>query len=260
MKVSIITATRNNAATIEATIKSVLSQTHSDIEYIIIDGASTDGSLKIIQHYAQLYPHTIKYVSEPDNGVYNALNKGIKLSTGEIVGLLHGNDQFSSPTVIEKVVNAMGNNSIPFVYGDVKYTQVNSDKVIRYYSSAQFDTSMLLSGIAPPHPSLYMRRELFDAYGLYKEDYLIGADFDMFLRLMIKNNLKGKYLPLDMVTMTTGGLSTRLYHQIFTNNREKYRALKENSCNVSVFLLLKRYLCTLKSFRKTKPLRNSPKK
>lgn len=260
MKVTIITATRNNVATIATTIKSVISQTHCDIEYIIIDGASTDGSLEIIQHYARQYPHIIKYVSEPDNGVYNALNKGIRISTGEIVGLLHGNDKFSSHTIVEEVVNAMQDNSVPFVYGDVKYTRVNSDKVIRYYSSAQFTTQTLLNGIAPPHPSLYMRRELFDTYGLYQEDYLIGADFDMFLRLMIKNNLKGKYLPIDMVTMTTGGLSTRLYHQIFTNNREKYRALKENSCNVSAFLLLKRYLCTLKSFRKTKTLRNSKKK
>ena len=115
------------------------------------------------------------------------------------------------------------------------------------YSASQFSEKLLLQGIAPPHPSLYMRRELFEKYGMYKEDYLIGADFDMFLRLIVGNRLEGKYLPLDMVTMTTGGLSTQLYHQFFTNNREKYRALKENSCNVSVYLLIKRYLYTLKT-------------
>ena len=260
MKITIITATRNNVATIENTIKSVVSQSYRDIEYIIIDGASTDGSLDVIKRYANKYPQLIRYVSESDAGVYNAINKGIRLSAGEVIGLLHGNDYFSSSTIVEQVSKVMSDSEVPFIYGDVKYTKVTGGKVVRYYSSQQFATDMLLQGIAPPHPSLYMRRELFDRYGLYKEDYLIGADFDMFLRLMVVNKLTGKYLPLDMVTMTTGGLSTRLYHQIFTNNREKYRALKENSCNVSVYLLLKRYLCTLKSFKNTKSLRNSLKK
>ena len=250
MKITIITATRNNATMIETTIKSVVSQNYSNIEYIIIDGASTDGSLEVIKKYAERYPKVIRYVSEPDTGVYEAINKGIKMSTGEVVGLLHGNDHFSSTTILQQVASAMADDNVPFIYGDVKYTPVQSDKVVRYYSAAQFSIEKLLQGIAPPHPSLYMRKELFDKYGLYKEDYLIGADFDMFLRLMVVNKLEGRYLPLDMVTMTTGGLSTRVYHQIFTNNREKYRALKENSCNVSVFLLLKRYRCTLKSFSK----------
>ena len=260
MKITIITATYNNASTLETTIKSVVNQSHEEVEYIIVDGASTDGSLDIIKRYASRHPKVIKYISEPDTGVYNAINKGIRMSTGEVIGLLHGNDYFSSTDILSQVAEAMNDNAVPFIYGDVKYTRVGSDKVVRYYSSQQFTIEMLLQGIAPPHPSLYMRKELFDKYGFYKEDYLIGADFDMFLRLMVVNKLEGKYLPLDMVTMTTGGLSTRFYHQIFTNNREKYRALRENSCNVSVFLLLKRYLCTLKSFRNTKPLRNSIKK
>lgn len=260
MKVTIITATYNNESTLESTIKSVVAQSYDNIEYIIVDGASSDGSLEIIKHYASLYPQKIRYISEPDRGVYNAINKGIKMSSGDVIGLLHGNDTFSSTSIVEKVTEAMRDGDTPFIYGDVKYTRVGSDKVVRYYSSQQFTIEKLLQGIAPPHPSLYMRRDLFEKYGLYKEDYLIGADFDMFLRLMVVNKLVGKYLPLDMVTMTTGGLSTRFYHQIFTNNREKYRALRENSCNVSVFLLLKRYLCTLKSFRKQKPSRNSLKK
>lgn len=259
MKITIITATYNNADFIEATIKSVLAQSYKNIEYIIVDGASTDGSLEVIRRYAEQYPQ-ISYLSEPDCGVYSAINKGVKMSTGDIVGLLHGNDTFSSATVLEQVAQMMSNADVPFIYGDVKYTAPHGSKIVRYYSSAQFSIDKLQQGIAPPHPSLYMRKELFESYGLYKEDYLIGADFDMFLRLMVVNKLEGKYLPLDMVTMTTGGLSTRLYHQIFTNNREKYRALKENSCNVSVYLLLKRYICTLKSFIKPKSLRNSIKK
>lgn len=249
MKITIITVTRNNVATIAKTIESVVAQTHRDIEYIIVDGASDDGSLEVIKEYALRYESMIKYVSEADSGVYNALNKGIRMSTGEVVGLLHGNDYLSSPEVVSRVVEAMEDGDVPFVYGDVKYTRVGGEKVVRYYSSADFTTEKLLQGIAPPHPSLYMRRELFETYGFYKEDYLIGADFDMFLRLIVVNNLKGKYLPLDMVTMTLGGLSTQFYHRIFTNNREKYRALKENSCKVSVYLLIKRYLYTLKKYK-----------
>ena len=198
------------------------------------------------------YSSIIKYISEPDDGVYSAINKGIKMASGDVVGLLHGNDFFSSIDVVAKVVKVFEDNLVPFVYGDVKYVKGKRDKVVRYYSASRFTKKLLLQGIAPPHPSLYMRRELFEKYGLYKEDYLIGADFDMFLRLIVRNNLTGRYLPLDMVTMTTGGLSTQIYHQIFTNNREKYRALKENSCNVSVYMLIKRYLYTIKYLRKTK--------
>lgn len=252
MKISIITATRNNCNLIAKTIESVISQTYENIEYIIVDGASTDGSLEIIKEYAQKYSSIIKYISEPDNGVYSAINKGIKMSSGNVVGLLHGNDYFSSIDVVAKVAKLFEDKTVPFVYGDVKYVKGNRDKVVRYYSASRISKELLLQGIAPPHPSLYMRRELFEKYGIYKEDYLIGADFDMFLRLIVVNKLEGQYLPLDMVTMTTGGLSTQLYHQIFTNNREKYRALKENSCYVSVYMLIKRYLYILKLLRKTK--------
>ncbi len=236
---------------IAKTIESVISQTYKNIEYIIVDGASTDGSLDVIKEYAQKYSSIIKYISEPDNGVYSAINKGIKMSSGDVVGLLHGNDFFSSTNIVAKVAKVFEDSSIPFVYGDVKYVKGKRDTVVRYYSASQFTEKLLLQGIAPPHPSLYMRRELFEKCGLYKEDYLIGADFDMFLRLIVGNKLKGRYLSLDMVTMTTGGLSTQIYHQIFTNNREKYRALKENSCNVSVYMLIKRYLYAIKFLRKT---------
>lgn len=246
MKITVITATRNNAGTIAGTIESVMQQTHDDIDYIIIDGASTDGSLEIINEYRRRYPDRIRCISEPDNGVYQAINKGIGMAHGEIIGTLHGNDRFSSPTVLAEVARAMSDPETKMLYGDVHYTPPGSDKITRRYSSKDFDTRMLKMGIAPPHPSLYLRSEVFRQYGLYKEDYLIGADFDIFLRLMLVHGIRGTYLPVDMVTMTTGGLSTRLYHRIFTNNREKRRAFRENSIPVSCFSLLKRYLYTPK--------------
>lgn len=249
MKISVITVTRNNQSTIDATIASVMSQTYHNIEYIIIDGASTDNSTNIIKSWQQKHPDKIHFISEPDKGIYNAINKGITMAKGNIIGLLHGNDFFSSPLILEQIASTMAQNSVHYVYGDVCYVKHLGGEIIRYYSSAQFKPEMLNCGIAPPHPSLYVRREVFEQYGNYKEDYLIGADFDFFIRLILVNNLRGLYIPLNMVTMTLGGLSTQLYHQIFTNNREKYRALKENNIKASRFLLIKRYLYILKHLK-----------
>lgn len=232
---------------IERTINSVLSQTYTNIELIIVDGASSDESLPIIKKHAANNPDKIKYISEPDDGVYNAINKGIKLASGDIIGCLHGNDYFSSDNVLDMVAQAMNDNNVKLLYGDIHYVKPGSDKCVRRYSARNFTSQMLRKGIAPPHPSLYMRRELFEHYGLYTEKYLICGDFEMFVRLMLVNNIKGCYLPIDMVTMTTGGLSTRLYHRLITNNREKYQVLKEKSMRISYFSLLKRYLCILKN-------------
>lgn len=240
MKISVITATLNNGVTLEATIKSVMQQTHNDVELIIVDGASTDNSVEIISRWQQLYPNKIRFVSEPDNGVYNAINKGLKMASGEVIGVLHGNDTFSSPHVLAQVAHAMNNDNIDFVFGDISYRD-KAGKIVRYYSSAGYDKSMLRYGIAPPHPSLYVRKKTFDSIGLYKENYLIAADFDFFIRLMTVSDLPSQYLPIDMVTMSMGGLSTTLRHRIFTNNREKYRALRENGIKVCPLSLLKRY-------------------
>lgn len=246
MKISVITATRNNASTLDATIASIMSQTHPDIEHIIIDGASTDRSLKIIRRWHQQHPDKIRYVSEPDNGVYHAINKGISLAHGDIIGILHGNDTFSANNILETIHQTMSDDTIDMVYGDVTYIDNKSGKKTRHYSSAGFYPSMLQMGFAPPHPSLYVRKEIFSTYGLYKENYLIGADFELFVRLMLIGNISSKYIPLNMVTMASGGLSTQFYHRIFTNNREKYRALRENGIKVNPFLLIKRYLYILK--------------
>lgn len=249
MKVTIITATRNNASTLDATISSVMSQTHRDIDYIIIDGASTDNSIDIIRTWQQRHPDKIRYISEPDSGVYNAINKGISMAQGDIIGILHGNDFFSSQFIIENIVQTMNDNNVKYIYGDVVYINNHSKKIVRYYSARHFSPQMLLMGIAPPHPSLYVRRDIFSFVGLYKEDYLIGADFDFFIRLMLVKNITGQYLPINMVTMTSGGLSTQFYHRIFTNNREKYRALSENGFKIKRFALLKRYFYIFKHLK-----------
>ena len=240
MKATIITATRNDAPTIRSTMLSVLEQSHADIDYIVVDGMSTDGASDIIDSIS-LTDRRVRVVRERDNGVYQAINKGIALSEGEIVGTLHGNDRFTGGDVLAKVVEAFEENSdIDVVFGDVHFEN-KKGTIVRQYSSAAFTPEKLLIGIAPPHPSLYVRRSVFDRFGFYKEDYLIGADFDMFLRLLYVNKVGYLRLGIDMVAMSLGGLSTQLFHRIVTNNREKYRALRENGVNVSRFALLKRY-------------------
>ena len=227
MKATIITATRNDAPTIRSTMLSVLEQSHADIDYIVVDGMSTDGASDIIDSIS-LTDRRVRVVRERDNGVYQAINKGIALGEGEIVGTLHGNEAFEE------------NSDIDVVFGDVHFEN-KKGIIVRHYSSAAFTPEKLLIGIAPPHPSLYVRRSVFDRFGFYKEDYLIGADFDMFLRLLYVNKVGYMRLGIDMVAMSLGGLSTQLFHRIVTNNREKYRALRENGVNVSRFALLKRY-------------------
>lgn len=240
MKATIITATRNDAPTIRSTMLSVLEQSHADIDYIVVDGMSTDGASDIIDSIS-LTDRRVRVVRERDNGVYQAINKGIALGEGEIVGTLHGNDRFTGGDVLAKVAEAFEENSdIDVVFGDVHFEN-KKGTIVRQYSSAAFTPEKLLIGIAPPHPSLYVRRSVFDRFGFYKEDYLIGADFDMFLRLLYVNKVGYLRLGIDMVAMSLGGLSTQLFHRIVTNNREKYRALRENGVNVSRFALLKRY-------------------
>lgn len=242
MKITVITVTLNNAATIGDTISSVMGQTHRDIEHIVIDGMSGDNSMETIMAWQRREAQRIRVVQERDTGIYNAINKGMRLATGDIIGLLHGNDRFTSRYVLARVAETFEHDPRQYLYGDIHYRHPGSDRAVRRYRSREFTPAMLCYGIAPPHPTLYMRRGVLDVTGPYKEDYLIAADFDMFVRLMLVHRLDGIYLPMDMVTMTTGGLSTRLYHRIVTNNREKMRALRENSIPVNPFSILKRYL------------------
>ena len=245
MKITVITATRNDAATISATIDSVLNQSHADIDYIIVDGMSTDGTSEIIDRRAAA-DSRIRVVREADNGVYQAINRGIGQAEGDVIGVLHGNDRFADDGVLADVAKCFGENEATgIIFGDVHFEDKNG-KTVRRYSSAQFTPDQLLIGIAPPHPSLYVRRSVFEEFGPYKEDYLIGADFDMFVRLLYVNRQPYVRLDRDMVAMSLGGLSTRFYHRVVTNNREKLRALRENSIKVCPISLMKRYFYNYK--------------
>ena len=251
MKISVITVTLNNGELIKDTIHSVMSQNYPDIEYIIIDGGSTDGSEKIISEAAEKYGDKIKCITVPANGVYHAINCGIKMATGDIIGLLHGNDKFTSPDVLSLIASAFQDKNCMLTFGDVYYVNNQSKKVTRKYSSSKFTAADLQCLFAPPHPTLYVRRDVYEKYGLYKENYVTAADFEYIVRLIAKEKLPYKYIPEYMVEMTDGGMSTTLYNRLFTNPKEKIRGLRENGISVSISGIIHRYISLILSLIKT---------
>jgi glycosyltransferase involved in cell wall biosynthesis len=240
MKISIITATYNSEAHIADCVKSVNSQTYDNIEHIIIDGASKDNTVKIIEGTPN---RVTKIVSEPDKGIYDAMNKGIRMATGDVIGILNSDDFFTSDDVIEKVVDTFNNNDIDALYGDVHFVDPNDlNKCVRYYSSAIFKPSLFRFGFMPAHPSFYMKRECYEKHGLYALDYKISSDFDLLVRYILKEKINCKYLKKDFVTMRTGGVSTENFNSRVTLNREIVKACKKYGIKTNMFLLSLKYL------------------
>lgn len=248
MKISLITITYNSAKTLKDTLKSVVEQTYSDVEYIIVDGASKDKTVSIIEEYEPLFKGRIKWISEPDKGLYDAMNKGICMATGDIVGILNSDDYFTSNDVIQRIVEAFEQNSkLDAVYGDVHFVNPNNlDICVRYYSSKVFKRYLMRLGFMPAHPSFYIRKECFNKYGLYKTDYKVAADFEFLLRVIYKEKINIQYLPLDMVTMRTGGASTSGIESHKRIMKEHLRAFRENGLYTNGLLLSLRYVYKVK--------------
>lgn len=244
MKISIITVCYNSGSTIRDTFESVLSQTYSDIEYIVVDGGSTDGSLEIIRRYEALFDGKMRWISEPDKGLYDAMNKGISLCSGNIVGILNSDDFFTSHNVLEKVAQGIGDADA--VYGDVHYVkEANLDKCVRYYSSRTFKPWLMRLGFMPAHPSFYCRKKIYERLGGYDTDFKVAADFELLLRFILIHNISTHYLPLDFVTMRTGGASSsgfKSHRQIFHDHR---RAFHKNGIYSNWLLEGCRYLYKL---------------
>lgn len=248
MKISLITVTYNSAKTLPDTIQSVLFQSYSNIEYLIIDGASQDNTIDIIKQYEPLFNGRMHWITEKDDGLYDAINKGIAMSTGDVVGILNSDDFFTSPTVIEEIANNFS-EEIDAVYGDVHF--VNSTDLthpIRYYSSKIFRPSLMKLGFMPAHPTFYCRKSCYDKYGLYKTNFKIAADFDLLLRFIYVHHISLKYLPLDMVTMRVGGASTNGLKSHVCIMKEHLRSFKENGLKSNFFLLSLRYFYKLTEY------------
>ena len=250
MKISIITATYNSAQTLGHTIESVIRQTYPDIEYIIVDGASTDDTLQIVKRYEPQLRGKMKWLSEKDHGIYDAMNKGIQMATGDIVGILNSDDYFTSNDIIEQLASAFHNESIDAVYGDIHFIRDGQpDKCIRYYSSKRFSPVWLRFGFMPAHPSFYCRRKIFKKAGLYKTDYQIGSDYEMMVRLFMKHHIKARYLPIDFVTMRTGGASTRNVRSRLQLIKDDVRGCRENGIYTNALMVSVKFLYKIFEFK-----------
>lgn len=237
---SIITATYNSSAHIVDCVKSVNDQTYQDIEHIIVDGASKDNTLDIVNGI----PNRVgRIISEPDKGIYDAMNKGINAATGDVIGILNSDDFFTSDDVIQTVVDSFKNNDIDALYGDVHFVSPdNLSKSVRYYSSSVFNPSLFRFGFMPAHPSFYMKKECYDKYGLYALDYKIASDYDLLIRYLYKEKIKYKYIKKDFVTMRTGGVSTENFNSRVTLNKEIVRACRKYGIYTNVLMLSLKYL------------------
>lgn len=243
IKITIITVTYNSIKTLEETLNSVKNQSYRNIEHIIIDGASTDGSFEL----CELYPHISYIISEKDSGMYDAINKGIQIATGDIIGLLNSDDTFTNNEIIEQIANEFSNYSeLDAVIGDVKF--VSKNMIVRYYSSLGWTPSKFKYGIMPPHPSFYCKKELFNKFGAYNITFKIAGDFELLLRYILINKIKFKYLQIQMVDMKIGGLSTSGIRSNIVINKEIVKAFKLNSIKTNYFYLLFRYFYKLKQF------------
>lgn len=250
MKVSIITVAFNSAATIAHCMQSVLDQSYSNIEYIVVDGLSKDNTLNIVREFEPLFAGKMRWISENDNGIYDAMNKGLHMATGDVVGILNSDDFFTDNDVIEKVAQAFSDDKIDAVYGDVHFVrETNLSRCVRYYSSAGFRPWWLRFGIMPAHPSFYARKEVFQKAGLYKTDYKIGGDFEMMVRLFKRFDIKTKYLPMVFVTMRMGGASTKNVGSRLTLLREDTRACRENGVYTHPLLICLKYFYKVLEFR-----------
>jgi glycosyltransferase involved in cell wall biosynthesis len=239
MKITIITVVYNNVSTIRQCIESVLTQDHNDLEYIIIDGSSTDGTLDIIKEYDKKISTLI---SEKDSGLYDAMNKGIKVATGEVVGILNSDDFFYDNSVISRISEAFSDKTIDATISDIVFVKNSStDKVLRRYSSKEWKPSKFAWGYMPPHPSFFVKRSLLNQLGLYKTDYKIAADYELLIRYLLINRINWKYLPIITTKMRTGGASTKGLKSLLTINKEIARACKENNVFSNYLMIYSKY-------------------
>ncbi len=246
MKVSIITVVWNNKETIKDAIDSVLNQTYEDIEYIIVDGASTDGTVDVVKEYGA---KITKFISEVDNGLYDAMNKGIQQATGDIIGFINADDMLNSLDCIEAIVEKFQLEKLDVVYGDKIYVDPNDvTRQLRYWRAGEFNKSNYKRGWMTPHLSTYIKKELYDKYGGFRNDFKIAADYELMLRFIYKNNAKVKYLPKVIAKMRAGGVSNSSFKNIAISNYEVYKSWKINNLTVSPFIMFQKPLSKIKQY------------
>ena len=251
MKISIITATFNSGKTIVDTMVSVLRQTYTNFEYLVIDGGSSDDTIEKVKSYEPRFGGRLRWISEKDRGIYDAMNKGIKMATGDVVGILNSDDYYTDIDILQTVADTFkNNNQLDALYGDIHFVRDGApDKCVRYYSSRMFSPFWLRFGFMPAHPSFYCKREVFEKAGLYSLDYKIGADYEMMVRLFKKYRIKSLYINKDFVTMRTGGASNNNVRSRITLINEDVKACKENGVYTNSLFIMLKFMYKIFEFR-----------
>lgn len=239
MKISIITVVYNNDKTIKDAIESVLNQSYQQIEYIVIDGASKDNTVSIIKEFQS---QIAKFVCEPDNGIYDAMNKGVGLATGDVIGILNSDDLYQDANVIETVMNQFSQDpSLDIVYGDLVYVKnedVNS--IVRNWKSIPYYDRFFERGNVPPHPSLFVKQYVYKKAGLFNLDFILAADYEFMLRIFKKHDFNSKYIERVIVKMRLGGATNQSFSNIIRQNLEVLKAWNHNQLKVPFLLMLSR--------------------
>lgn len=239
MKITVITAAYNAASTIEDAILSVASQTYPDVEHILVDGGSRDGTLDVIERHRN---KIAKVISEPDRGIYDAMNKGVKAASGEVIGFLNADDVYPHANVIAMVAEIMEREQLDALFGDVEFFPPHNPAItLRRYSSARFRPDRIAWGWMPAHPALFVRREVFQRVGAFRTDYRIAGDFEFVARAFSEKNLRYRHLPEVLVRMRTGGISTAGWRNTVLLNREVLRACRENGIQTNMLKILSKY-------------------
>jgi len=238
VKVSIITISYNNATAIAETIESVIKQSYSNIEYIIVDGKSVDNTVGIIKSYGSKIN---KFISEKDGGIYDAMNKGIRLAEGEIIGFINADDKLNSNNCISEIVNFFQMHDLDIVYGDKIYTKNNDpDKIVRYWKAGEYNRKNFKKGWMPPHLSTYIKTIFYQKHGIFRTDFRIAADYELLFRFMYKYKAKTKYLPMVIARMRIGGISNKSIKNILVSNYEVYKSWKINGFRISPFIIARK--------------------
>ncbi len=246
-KISIITVVYNNSGTIANAIESVLSQNYTNVEYIIIDGNSKDGTLEIINKYSS---NISKIVSEKDNGIYDAMNKGLKLATGDVIGILNSDDLYANNSILNEVMTQFNNDhNLDILYGDLVYVKHDDiNKIVRTWTSKPYYPNFFENGSVPPHPSLFVSTRVYQEAGYFNLKYRLAADYEFMLRIFKTFSFKIKYLPLVFVNMRLGGATNNSLINIYEGNLEILNSWKENGFNIPLLLIPKRIFKRLIQF------------
>lgn len=244
-KISIVTVTRNSAATIEDAILSVAKQSYPRVEHIIIDGASTDGTLDIINRHRNKFSMMI---SEPDRGIYDAMNKGIRLATGDVVGFLNADDVYSNENVLGEMAETFEDPTVDACYGDLVYMDELLSRVVRYWKSRPYRDGLFEKGWMPAHPTFFVRRAVFERYGDFDPAFRLQSDFDLTMRFLSICKIKSVYLPKVLVKMRLGGATNRSAANVIKGNIEAYRICRKNGLRVTPFFIVTKILSRVPQF------------